>query len=113
MYVKIDRSKIPCVETEGTVLCDTCGESYEIENKQKLHTIFVTTCPNCGHQNINVVTNSIKFIEEVIKKIKNLESQLEKLRKSLEIEMQENGFVDNYPEVYAVDENKQPRAKLL
>ncbi|SHH33619.1 hypothetical protein [Thermosipho atlanticus] len=113
MFVKIDRHKIPCVETEGTILCDICGESYKIDSKQKLHSIIVTTCPNCGHQNINVITNSIKFIDETIEKIKKLESQLKKLKRSLEIEMQENSYVDNYPEVYAVDKNKQPNPKLL
>lgn len=113
MYVKLDRNKLPCVETEGTILCDVCGESYEIESRQKLHSILVTTCPNCGHQNISVFTNSIKFIDETIEKLKKLEAQLEELKKSLKIEMQENGFVDNYPEVYAADENKQPRPKLL
>ncbi|ABQ47272.1 conserved hypothetical protein [Thermotoga petrophila RKU-10] len=113
MYVKIDRKKLPCVETEGTVLCTTCGNSYQIEPRQKLHSIIVTTCPHCGHQNINVVTNSVKFIEEVLSKIDRLRKDLMELKKSLEIEMQQNGFVDNYPEVFKADDEKQAEPKLL
>jgi len=111
--VKIDRKKLPCVETEGTVLCDHCGESYEIERKQKLHSVIVTECPHCGHQNIIVVTNSIKFIDEVLGKLEKLKGELKKMKESLEIELQQDSFVDNYPEAFVADEVNTPKPRFI
>lgn len=111
--IRIDRKKLPCVETEGTVLCDHCGESYEIEKKQKLHSIVVTECPHCGHQNISVVTNSIKFINEVLDEIERLKNELLKMRESLEIELQQDSFVDNYPEAFTADDVVTPKPRFI
>ncbi|WP_228288172.1 hypothetical protein [Thermosipho ferrireducens] len=97
---KIDRKLIPFVETEGTILCSHCNKSYEIPKVQKLHTILVTDCPYCGRQNINLITNSINYIDEILEKIKKFEKDLKELKKSLEIEMQESGCIDNYPEAF-------------
>ncbi|KLO23936.1 MULTISPECIES: hypothetical protein [unclassified Marinitoga] len=105
---KIDRKYLPYVETEGTVKCFYCGESYIIDKQQKLHTIIITECPYCGRQNINIVTNSIKYIDEVLDKIEKLKIELLSLKESLKIEMQEKGCVDNYPEIY-MKKNNDPK----
>lgn len=113
--IKLDRKKMPYVNTEGTVLCSSCKESYEITQRQKLHSIIITECPHCGHQNINVFTNSIKFIDEVMEKIDVLKKELSELRQSLEIEFNEGAFLDNYPEAFQreKEEVQNPKPKLL
>ncbi|GEM_PF-722276 len=113
--IKLDRKKMPYVNTEGTVLCSSCRESYEITQRQKLHSIIVTECPHCGHQNINVFTNSIKFVDEVLEKIEVLKKELLELRQSLEIEFSEGAFLDNYPEAFQREreEIQNPKPKLL
>ncbi|MBM7559247.1 hypothetical protein [Marinitoga litoralis] len=102
---KIDRSLLPYVETEGTVICSFCKNSYEIEKRQQLNSIFISVCPHCGRQNINVITNSLNFIDEVLQKIEIMKKNLEELKISLEIEMQEKPCVDNYPDLFSKENN--------
>ncbi|MDI3473233.1 MAG: hypothetical protein PWQ20_1856 [Thermotogaceae bacterium] len=108
----LNRKRLPYVETEGTVLCTTCNKSYEVPKLQKLHSIIITDCPHCGHQNINVVTNSLKFIDEVIDKLEKTKEELLKLKESLAIELQQKGSVDNYPEEFE-DGSEYVEPKLL
>ncbi|AKI97645.1 hypothetical protein [Kosmotoga pacifica] len=109
---KIDRRLLPCVEIEGTVVCSCCSKVYEVERKQKLNSIVITVCPHCGHENISVITNSINYIEEVTEKLKKLQEELKGLRESLEIEYQEKGCIDDYPESYC-ERNNTAKPKLL